>query len=1054
MIDDLLDRAVRAMNRGDRATADRLAGQVLAVDHSNAEAEELLAAPADGGEIRRLTMLFADLVDSTALSTRIEPEVYRTVVGRYRDEVLKIVNRYEGHVGNTKGDGLLAVFGHPRPHENDAHRAVQAGLDITREVATLSERVRARFGFDISVRVGIHLGLVYLDTAQDDVYGFGANLAARMCSLAAPGTVAVSETIERVVKSSFEFEELPPKSVKGVDGPVIHHRVVAEREVTESARGPLVGRRSELAKLETSWAEAAAGTLATRGIAILGEGGVGKTRLAQAAVDMAEQTGATVLTFFGSPLHIDVGLRPIRRMLERRCGISRDTDPPDRLDRLRDEIERRSLEPGEVLPLLAPVLGIAPESGYLPVLAGGTRLYEQIAEGIDQYFQASLQPGPALVVAEDIHWFDEDTIEFVQKLLRTNRNDLLVIVTGRRLPPLEGAHVIELVPLSDSEADELVRDLHPSVTPDARRAVLQRCDGMPLYIEEVVAKLKEQPSDTAQTMVPDSLYETLCARLRSSSHAPQVVEAAALIGSRFDRRLLASVVSLNEPDINDAIRELTSERVLTPVDANSWRFHHELLREVAAELSPPSVRRRMHGRIADALVGATPEGTPEWPLVAHHYEQAERFDAAASAYQQASVDARQRGALGEARVHLTRALENIEKLPATPERDLREVPIRLQRGFLASAATGHASIEAASEFERCLQILGDKASLELFATFSALWSYYATRGDLDRATQVVEALRMRLDDMPVWYRTANTAALGSLAVFRGDFRGAREPLEAAASALDQAGPIEIEGAWFAPNDPLASTYTYAAFTRFISGDLVGAEAAFAEMENRCEMLPFPHGPFTLCYGRTIEALMRTEAGQHDRAIELVDEVVGWGHEYGFDEWVMVGASAAAVARAIASVDGGETDAATLQVHIDVLTAVVDGWRAADMKAFLGWYDSALARTLAAAGATDAARQRLDMARRMAEETGWRIYDAELLRLRARLSDDPVARRQDLAAAKELAQHQGALIYELRAAVDDFELRADPAREALASVLRRFPQDQDWPELARARALLR
>jgi class 3 adenylate cyclase len=173
-IEELLDRAVHAINRGDRATADAIAGQVLAVDRSNLDAEELLAAPSDGGELRRLTILFADLVDSTALSTRIEPEIYRTVVGRYRDNVHQIVDRYEGHIGATKGDGLLAVFGHPRAHENDVRRAVQAALDITREVSALSERVRHRFGFDISVRVGIHRGLVYLDTAQDDVYGFAA----------------------------------------------------------------------------------------------------------------------------------------------------------------------------------------------------------------------------------------------------------------------------------------------------------------------------------------------------------------------------------------------------------------------------------------------------------------------------------------------------------------------------------------------------------------------------------------------------------------------------------------------------------------------------------------------------------------------------------------------------------------------------------------------------------------------------------------------------------------------------------------------------------------
>ena len=177
-IDELLDRAVAAINRGDRVAATALAGQVLAVDRGNAEAEDLLAAPGSGGEIRRLTILFADLVDSTVLSTRVEPETYRMLVGRYRDLVLAVVDRYEGHVGSTKGDGLLAVFGHPTAHEDDVRRAVLAGLEITREVARLGEQAKRRFGVDIAVRVGVHRGLVYLDTAQDDVYGMAANLAA------------------------------------------------------------------------------------------------------------------------------------------------------------------------------------------------------------------------------------------------------------------------------------------------------------------------------------------------------------------------------------------------------------------------------------------------------------------------------------------------------------------------------------------------------------------------------------------------------------------------------------------------------------------------------------------------------------------------------------------------------------------------------------------------------------------------------------------------------------------------------------------------------------
>ena len=204
-IDDLLDHAVSAINRGDQETANAIAGHVLAVDQRNPDAEDLLAAPSEPGEIRRLTIMFADLVDSTVLSTEVEPETYRLLVGRYRDQVLRIVSRYEGHIGSTKGDGLLIVFGYPVAHENDVRRAVQAGLEITRDVARLSEQAQRRFDLEINVRVGVHRGLVYLDTAQDDVFGLAANMAARVSGLAPPGTVVVSDSVEPLVKDAFEL---------------------------------------------------------------------------------------------------------------------------------------------------------------------------------------------------------------------------------------------------------------------------------------------------------------------------------------------------------------------------------------------------------------------------------------------------------------------------------------------------------------------------------------------------------------------------------------------------------------------------------------------------------------------------------------------------------------------------------------------------------------------------------------------------------------------------------------------------------------------------------
>ncbi len=1052
-IDELLERAVGAINRGDRLTAATLSGQVPAAVGRSRDAEDVLSTPTDSGEIRRLTMLVADLVDSTALSTRIEPEVYRTVVGGYRDIVRRIVARYEGHIGSTKGDGVLAVFGHPIAHEDDAHRAVLAGIDITREIAALSSKVHDRFDFDIDVRVGIHRGLVYLDIAQDDVYGLGANLAARICSLARPGDVTVSMAIERVVRDKFELEARPPQRVKGLDEDVVYYRVAEERDTAGKVRGPLVGRERELAHLESLWAQVSAGTSTTRGLILCGEGGIGKSRLAGAALDIAKKSGAVVLELFGSPFHTDIGLRPVRRLLERRCGIRRDSDASASLQLLETEIENRSLNVAHAAPLLAAVLGIDPGTRYQTAAASAGKRFDQVTAAVKEYLWACIGAGPALLLFEDIHWYDEDTVELVDSFLGADHPGLLVIVTGRQLPPLNhAAETFQLQPLADEHADLLIRALHPELTEDSRKAVQERCDGIPLFIEEVVAKLRQKADSTDSTQVPDTLYEALVARLRSSTNSLLVVETAALIGSRFDRDLLSTVSGVASDEIDSLLDELTEARVLRRVSTHSWAFHHELLREVAAELSPPSVRRRLHNRIADALAAEADNGNPDWGLVAHHFERAERFDDAAQAFRRASIEARQRGALAEARNHLVRALENIERLPPSPFRDQDEVNVRLERGFLATAGTGYTSSEAAAEFERCLQLVSEEPRLDHFGTFSALWGYYTARGQLDQVTRLVDALR-RLEGMSKWSTVAYNAIAGSLAMFRGQFHEARAATEAAAAALDQTGAPKMEKAWYAPNDPIAGLYAEVGFIRFIQGDLRGTQPFFERIEGRCGELEFPHSAVSLCYGRLREAAVRIEAGQLEAAEEIVEEVGARAEQLGLNEWVMVTACNRMSLAARAMLTAGEIDPAALQPHIDNMTSVVQALRAAQLKTWLASYESVLARLHTAAGDRQTGRELAGRALQTTEETAVRFYASELLRVQAHTYDDPQARHAGLLAAIDLAHQQGALVFEMRATADDFELVGEPARPALAEVVSRFPADQDWPELARARALL-
>ena len=1058
-IEELLDRAVQALNRGDRATAKKLAAKVLAVDRGNPDAEDLLAAPAGRNELRRLTIMFADVVDSTALSTQIEPEIYRTVIGRYREQVNEIVDRYEGHIFSTKGDGLLAVFGHPRAHENDVHRAVQAGLDITREVARLSDRVQARFGFEVSVRVGIHRGLVYLDTAQDDVYGLGANLASRVSGLAPPGTVVVSNAIEPLVRDHFELEARPGQPVKGIEGLIEHSQVIGERVAPARAPlGPLVGRSEELAYVKDSWAQAQVGKLETPGVAFCGEPGMGKSRLATAAADLAIESGAPVLALLGSVFHTEAGLHPLRSLLERHCGIERVTEQSERLRLLQEEVKSHGLDPDTAIPLLAPVLGIAAEHGYTPVPAQGAKLYEQIVKAITDYLLSCFGNDAGVLLVEDVQWFDASTLDVVNALLGANSTRLLVVLTSRDASSFSNESNVrrfELSPLTADETEELVAALDPNMSATERAGIHRRCDGVPFYIEEVVAKVREQPTDAAQwTSVPDTLYEALFARLRASDNAIPVVQAAATIGRDFDRNLLSLIVDISDQEFDAAIRQLEDAMVFEPSGLDHWRFRHELLREVAYELPPPSVRRTLHAGVADGLVGSSGDDASDWRLVAFHYDRAERVEDAAMAYQLAAADARRRGALDESRGHLTNALTQVERQQEGSERDRREVRLRLRRGFLASAAEGTASPQAAADFERCLELCESELHHDdLFAALTALWAYYLPRGDIHRALQMSRSVGRTLADERAWFRPHSQAGFGMVAWYRGEFGVSRALLEESAAALAEVDVDVLDAVWFVPNEPFASTHTHLALARAVQGDLAGADEQFSKARGRAAALPFPQGPFSHAYSQCYEVWARIEAGQLDRVTTIVAELATHAEQHGFDSFIFIAATELAAVTSMLSMARENVEPAELQTHIATMTMLVDAWRAAESKLFVTFYDGVLARLLIAAGQLDQARERIAIALDLAEETGALFYHSELLRLRAHTTEDAASRAADLAVANQVARRQRAYIFELRTAIDDFELRGDDARQVLLDAVERFNEDTGWPELGRARALL-
>jgi class 3 adenylate cyclase len=1073
-IEELLDRAVEAANRGDIVTMQRLVGEVLAEDATNAEADELMTSPVGGaGELRRASIMFCDLVGSTELSGRQEPERYRGLIRRFKDECLAIIQaRYDGHVVGAKGDGLLALFGIPRAHGNDVERAIRAGLDIVDAVHVLSAATEQVVGEALDVRVAVHRGMVYVDPEDDDVYGLAVNVAARLEGLADPGTVVVSEEVRTLAEGSFELEAKPAQVVKGVSEPLRPYRVHGERPLPRAPRpgSTVVGRAVELGRLDELWRDVRdRQSDEPRRILLRGEAGIGKTCLAAVMADRARADGAAVVEISGSSFHLDTGFHPIRSLMERRSELSADDDAAERLEHVRRELTMLELDAERLVPLLAPVLGVQPAAGYVPAASDARKLHEEVSGAAEEYVTACLAPGPAVLIADDLQWFDESTRSLLQRVATRTPTPLLVIMTARpegQAPA--GIEALEIGPLSGLESRVLLDVLGAGDLESAELRVLaDRGDGVPLYLEELAraavaveaeaeAEAPSSPPGARHGPVPDVLYELLVALLYAKPEVTPVAAAAAAIGHELDHALLAEVLEISDAELAPAIEILLQEQVLAPDTPDRSRFRHGLLRDVAYELQPPSQRRQLHARIGDALVRRhAANEVVDWALVAHHFEQAGRRKAAADAYEHAADDARRRGALDEARRNLGAAIESIERLPAGDARDRREVELRLRRGFLAASTEGNASPSAAADYGRCLQLTGvDAAGEEMFRTLIVLWAYFVGRGEFDRAHQVLTVLRPVLTGEREFWTIFNTAGFGMLDWFGGRFDRASDQLEEAGAEVDLVGrDEEVESSWLNPMDPKVSIHTHLALARFVRGDFAGADHQLDEAARGAASLPFPQGPFSTSYLLSFMGWMRIEAGDYDGADDVVARLTALAGEHGFDSWTLIAVTENTTALALRARDADPPDPSALAGHAAMMEGFIAAWSQFDIKLMLPFYWTSLGTVVAAMGDVDTAHSHFASSLALAESTGMHFYDAETRRRASGLAAEPGEARDGLLEAIATARSQGAHLFELRAALDLYRL--DPAAHAsdLDAATKRFAPDVRCRDVADARAAM-
>lgn len=1067
-IDELLNRAIAAFNNGEIDRARSLAGEVLDADGDNLDANDLLGVQPTG-ELRRMTVMFCDVVGSTEMSERLEPETYRTIIARYQTASRAVIEkRYGGSIMSNKGDGILAAFGFPVAHENDADRGVRAGLDVLDAVERVAEDVERVYGEHISVRIAVHKGIVFLDLDEKDLYGFAVNVAARLEGLAEPNTLLISEEVKRLIGDRFELEAHAARAVKGVTAPLVSYTVLGEGiGVGPRANGPIVGRSEQLARLNQSWARARSGDRQPgQCVTLVGDAGIGKSRLAAALAEMTEKDGGVIVEILGSPLETHSGLWPIRRLVMSRCGFARDSDSNERLHRLRNTAETLAL-PDTDIALLATLIGIPPSAGYEAVESDVRRLRDEIDEAVMRFVSACFEGRHGLLLCEDAHWFDEQTRGFVLRAAKELPPSVLTAVTSRELEAVPRGPLVNTVglsPLEDDAALELLAALRADGYSDEDlREIVKRGDGIPLFLEELVRMTEgagvvapAPPGATSSSAVPEVLYEPLVARLNVSPAASAVAAAVAVIAAPTGRDLLGAVAEVSRAQLDVGLETLLDARILERVEfgRDVFRFRHELLREVAYDLQPPTRRRALHGRVGDALVAAqADEDAIQWQRVAAHFEAAARALDAVDAYERASEQARRRGGLVEAKLLLTKAIDLLTADDTSTH--AHEIRLRLARGYIALTMEGHTSSEAAIDYERCLELsmlqgTGD----EVLATIFSLWSYYSARAELDRADELLELLRGFALDLPPIIRALVMGSEGVVAWYRGDLTRAFDLFAHQADGLGGAGAeADFSRWWFIPVDPTVTMQSIGMMAAMQAGDVARIERLIDIARRMCAALPFPRGAYTLAAFLVGESWLRVELDDYDNAMRIVDEIVELSTRYGFDSWAIVAATQQQVFEGLRLIYEGRAD--SHQRELSGLAATVGTymsmWKSMEQWVFVTYYTTVQGILHAAAGEKDLALAAYEEARAIAKRTGMYFYEAETIRHLARLQPTPDEQEQKCREALALAQQQGSLLYELHAALDLAWLTDDVTD--LAQIVPRFAATVSFPALEAARDLV-
>jgi class 3 adenylate cyclase/tetratricopeptide (TPR) repeat protein len=1027
----------------------------------------------DEAERRHLTVMFCDLVGSTALSAKLDPEDLRGVVRAYHRCCTAIVERDGGYVAKYMGDGVLAYFGYPQAHEHDAERAVHAGLALVEAVPNLKTAISS----PLQVRIGIATGLVVVGdligkgAAQEQaVVGETPNLAARLQAIADPGAVVVAENTRALLGSLFEFQDLGSRECKGISAPVrawaaLRPGYTESRfdALHTSGLAPLVGRKEEIELILRRWSSAKIGE--GQVVLLSGEAGIGKSRITVAIMERIATEPHTRLRYFCSPQHTDSALYPIARRMERAAGLGRHDKPQAKLDKL-DALLAQTDTSSQDAALLAGMLSLPNDGRYPSVELAPEQRKHRTLEVLTSQLVGLACRNPVLMIFEDAHWIDPTSLEVLDLVVqRIARLHALLLITFRPefKAPWEGqAHVTSLTlnKLPSRDAAAIIAGLVGTreLAADVSAEIVERTDGIPLFVEEMTKAVLEAENEGAgrrtasmipshAQAIPASLHASLLARLDRLGQAKEVAQIGAAIGREFSHALLAAVAQRTEAELTLALDRLVDAGLLfrqgLPPDAH-YLFKHALVQDVAYDTPLREKRRQLHARIATVLDREFDVGDSQPELLARHYALAAMPREAINYWQHAGDRAAKGAANKEAITHFRNALQLLEALPERATCAGQELQLLLALGPALMTTRSSVAPEIGQVYARARELAGAGQQVaDLFPTVWGAWLVAFSRGDFATAARLVDELfgMANTSQNPELTLQAHHAAWSSLMV-GGDLAAARHHIEKGL-ALYRRESHGQQALQYGGHDPAVCGYVCNAV---IVATMGYPDQAVEDIQKALALARGLDHPPTLAQALWFAAELRQIRREPTKVEEYVSELLPLLTMHGS----AVGVANATMLRGWARVMQGETDHG-----IALMQEGLANWRKTGSKLHIPYRLARAAEAHLLAGRTDEALQLIAEADSGSGDV-W--FAPELDRLKGRLLfkiGDGDEAESCLRRALEAAHAQEARLLELRAAMSLARLleaqgRRREAEELLAPIYFQFDDGLEIPDVKNAK----